>query len=204
MRTHGWGGQMPANDQEAIARILAATRQVIDQRGAATGLADVARTLGVTRQTVYRYFSSTEALLTATALDAVGAFLDRLTAHLEGITAPDEALVEGMATVLEQLPRDNYVGLLLTPGQVSLPAVGSFTSDVGRQFVRAMIERLDVDWSAAGYDSALLDIVGEIVLRTLQSMVLDPGSPARDSAELRAFLDRWAGTSIRGLAGDTA
>ncbi|GAA1482766.1 TetR/AcrR family transcriptional regulator [Gordonia sinesedis] len=199
MRTHGWGGQIPATDEEAIARILAATREVIDQRGAATGLADVARTLGVTRQTVYRYFGSTEALLTATALDAIDGFLDRLIDHLGGITEPDKALVEGIATVLERLPRDKHVGLLLAPGRVNLPAVGGFTSEVGRQFVGTMMERLDVDWDGGGYDTNALDIIGEIVLRTMQSMVLDPELPEWDHADLRVFVDQWSGAAIREL-----
>ncbi|WP_244438602.1 helix-turn-helix domain-containing protein, partial [Mycolicibacterium septicum] len=63
MRTHGWAGSTPATDEEAIARILAAAGKAIDERGADFSIADVARTLGVTRQTVYRYFPSTDALL---------------------------------------------------------------------------------------------------------------------------------------------
>ncbi|NED63627.1 helix-turn-helix transcriptional regulator, partial [Streptomyces sp. SID10244] len=113
MRTHGWGGRVPRNDDEATARILAATRTVIDRRGASTSIADVARELDVTRQTVYRYFASTEVLLSATALDAVGALLDRMTERLRGITAADGAVVEGVAGVLEELRDDDYVGLLL-------------------------------------------------------------------------------------------
>ena len=54
MRTHGWAGSTPASDGEAVARILAAARKAIDARGADISIADVARTLGVTRQTVYR------------------------------------------------------------------------------------------------------------------------------------------------------
>ena len=45
MRTHGWGGNPPRDDDEAVARILAATRESIDVRGSSTGLADVARAL---------------------------------------------------------------------------------------------------------------------------------------------------------------
>ena len=45
-------------------------RQCIDAKGARASIMDVAQSLGVTRQTVYRYFSSTAALLTAAAIDA--------------------------------------------------------------------------------------------------------------------------------------
>lgn len=104
MRTRGWGGNVPASDEEAVARILQATRQTIDERGEQTSIADVARMLGVTRQTVYRYFPSTEELLAATAADGAGAFLDQLAEALAGMTDPGEAVAEGVALTLERLP----------------------------------------------------------------------------------------------------
>lgn len=199
MRTHGWGGRVPRNDDEATARILAATRTIIDRRGASTSIADVARELDVTRQTVYRYFASTEELLSATALDAVGALLDRMTERLRGITAADDAVVEGVAGVLEELRDDDYVGLLFRDDRLSVPVVGEITSEIGRVFARSMVDRMDVDWAGSGYTDRELDVVIEIVLRTLQSMVIDPGSPPRSAAALREFLDAWMGASIRGL-----
>ncbi|GAB85318.1 TetR/AcrR family transcriptional regulator [Gordonia rubripertincta] len=199
MRTHGWGGQVPVNDAEAVARILAATRTTIDRRGTATSIADVARELGVTRQTVYRYFSGTEELLSATALDAVGGLLERVMTRLAGMTSPDAAIVEGIAAVLEELAEDDYVGVLLRADKLSVPVVGGFTSDDARRFARTMVDRLEASWDDHGYDDAALDLIAEIVLRTLQSMVLDAMSH-RTGAELRAVLDAWAGAAVRELA----
>lgn len=199
MRTHGWGGNVPVNDEDAVARILAAARETIDRGGPGTGLADVARTLGVTRQTVYRYFRSTDELLSATAIDAVGALLGRIEERLRGITAPDEAVVEGLAVCLAELGDDRYVGLLLRADRLSVPVVGEITSEMARQFARSMVDRMDVDWVGAGYRFAEIEDIIEIVLRTLQSMVLDPGQPPRSDIELRAFLDRWVGAAVRGL-----
>ncbi|WP_124711507.1 TetR/AcrR family transcriptional regulator [Gordonia insulae] len=199
MRTHGWGGRVPVNDEEAVARILAAARETIDREGAGTGLADVARTLGVTRQTVYRYFGSTEELLAATAFDAVGALLDRIETRLRGITEPDTAVVEGLVVCLAELAEDEYVGLLLRADRLSVPVVGEITSEAGRQFARSMVDRMDVDWVGAGYRFAEIEDIVEIVLRTLQSMILDPGEPLRSADELRVFLDRWVGAAIRAL-----
>jgi AcrR family transcriptional regulator len=79
MRAHGWGGDPPADAEQARARIVAATVRCIERFGPQkTHLADVATELGVTRQTVYRYFTTTEDLLAATAVDAAGVFLDRV------------------------------------------------------------------------------------------------------------------------------
>ena len=117
MRTHGWSGSAPATDEEAISRILDAAGKAIDARGSDFSIADVARTLGVTRQTVYRYFPSTDTLLVAAAVHAASGFQERLAAHLRGITDPAEAVTEGVATALEWLPEDKHLGLLIMPGR---------------------------------------------------------------------------------------
>ncbi|MCV7280538.1 TetR/AcrR family transcriptional regulator [Mycolicibacterium flavescens] len=195
MRTHGWSGSAPSTDEEAVARILDAAGNAIDARGADFSITDVARTLGVTRQTVYRYFPSTDALLQASAQRAATGFLDRLAAHLQGVTEPDEAVAEGIATALEWLPEDKHIGLLLTPGRA-----GAFsqtvTSDVALQFANSMLRRFDVDWGARGFDDDDLDELAEHLLRIIQSFVIDPGRPPRRGPQLRAYLRRWVGAAL--------
>lgn len=196
MRTHGWSGSAPATDEEAIARILDAAGTAIDSRGADFSISDVARTLGVTRQTVYRYFPSTDALLVAAAVHAASGFLDRLAAHLQGMTEPSEAVAEALATALEWLPQDKHLGLLISPG---LPTAHteSVTSDVALDFARSMVRRFDIDWMALGFTDDDLDELAEHLLRIIQSFVVDPGRPPRKGAELRDYLRRWVGGAIR-------
>ncbi|MFT4127387.1 MAG: helix-turn-helix domain-containing protein [Gordonia sp. (in: high G+C Gram-positive bacteria)] len=199
MRTHGWGGCVPATDDEAIGRILAATREVIDERGAATTLADVARLLGVTRQTVYRYFPSTEALLAATALDATEEFMAGIATRLVGVGEPDVAVIMGVTAVLDTLADDRYMGILLQPGHQSIGAIGQFTSAGARAFARSMVDRMDVDWMGCGYADDDIDLVVEIILRTLQSMIIDPGGDRLSVTDRALLLDRWLGAAVRGL-----
>src|SRR5882672_12215539 len=144
MRTHGWGGSAPASDEEAVNRILAAASTAIDAHGADISIADIARTLGVTRQTVYRYFPSTDALLVAAAVHAASGFQDRLATHLRGITDPADAVAEAVATTIEWLPDDKQIGLLLMPGQPN-PHTESVTSDVAQDFAHSMLRQFDVD-----------------------------------------------------------
>lgn len=195
MRTHGWSGSTPASDEEAMARILIAAGNAIDERGADFSIADVARTLGVTRQTVYRYFPSTDALLVASAVHAAGDFLDRLAAHVDGVTDPVEAVTECIATSLEWLPKDKHIGLLVAPGRPNAHTE-SVTSDVAVDFARTMLRRLDVDWAAVGYTDPELDELAEHVLRIIQSFVVDPGRPPRTGAALRSYLMRWVGSAV--------
>jgi AcrR family transcriptional regulator len=195
MRTHGWSGSAPASDEEAIARILTAAGRAIDERGADISIADVARTLGVTRQTVYRYFPSTDALLVAAAVHTTDDFLDRLSAHLHGVTDPVDAVTEGIATALEWLPRDKHIGLLIEPGQANAHTE-SVTSDIAVQFAKSMLHRFDVDWGHLGYDDADLDDLAEHLLRIIQSFVIDPGRPPRTGERLRSYLRRWVGSTV--------
>lgn len=193
MRTHGWGGAAPATDDEAKARILAAASAAIDVRGPDLSIADVARTLGVTRQTVYRYFPSTDALLVAAALDAADGFLDRLAAHVVGITDPADAVTEGIATALEWLPHDKHIGLLLAPDRDNA-FTANVTSDVAVQFASSMLRRFDVDWTATGFSDNELAELAEHLLRIIQSFVIDPGR--RRGRQLREYLRRWVGSTL--------
>lgn len=199
MRTHGWGGAAPATYDEAKARILAAAGEAIDARSAEVSIADVARTLGVTRQTVYRYFPSTDALLVAAAMAAANGFLDRLAAHLVGVTDPSEAVTEGIATALEWLPHDKHMGLLLAPDRDNA-FTATVTSDVAVQFAHSLLRRFDVDWAAVGFSDDDLDELAEHLLRIIQSFVIDPGRPPRRGDQLRRYLRRWVGAALTAAA----
>jgi AcrR family transcriptional regulator len=196
VRTHGWSGSAPATDEEAIARILDAAGQAVDAQGADFSIADVARTLGVTRQTVYRYFPSTDALLVAAAVHAASGFQDRLATHLRDITDPADAVAEALATTLEWLPDDKHLGLLLRPGRPN-PHTESVTSDIAQDFARSMLRQFDVDWVGLGFTDSELDELAEHLLRIIQSFIIDPGRPPRQRDELRDYLRRWVGAAIQ-------
>ncbi len=198
MRRHGWSGDIPADDDEAVARIIDAARTAIDERGTVS-VSEVAQTLGVTRQTIYRYFPTHEALLGATALSAVEGFLNRLAAHLGSITDPTEAVVEGIAYTYEQLAHDKYLSLVLQPGKASALTAG-VTSDMAISFGRSILQRFEVDWAAAGFAEGTLDELVEVMLRMLQSLIVDPGRPARTGDRLRRFLADWIAPSVRAHA----
>ena len=160
-----------------------------------TGLCDVADELGVTRQTVYRYFAGTDDLLAAVARSAGGSYLDRLARHLAQVTDPVEVVVEALVFTIERLPAERYLGVLLTAGRSGQFFAG-VTSPAAIEFARSLLERTAVDWEEAGYSRAELDELGEFALRVLQSLVLDPGTPPRSGPALRDFLRRWAGPAI--------
>jgi AcrR family transcriptional regulator len=195
MRSRGWAGATPASDEEAIARILNAVDEVVAEHGPAIRLADIARKLGVTRQTVYRYFPNADALLIASAMRAVDGFIDQVAEHVRGLNDPVTAVVESVAFGVENLTGDPQLENLLTRRQDDEDVV-SLTSDTAVTFCMSVFHRLEVDWKLHGFDPNALGELAEMTLRTVQSLLIDPGQQPRDGIELRRFITRWLGPAI--------
>jgi len=206
MRAHGWAGSPPTDAVEARSRILGATRDRLTALGT-TSTAEVAEHLGVTRQTVYRYFPTTEDLLNAAATEAVAELTTDLVGHVRAHLAATrgdagDAVVEGVAYVFEHLRDDPALNRLLAPGRLS-GTVADLTSTSSIDIGRTLIAGFGIDWEALGWDEARQRELVEHLLRTLQSLVLDPGDPARSGRELRAYLQRWLAPALR-LPGNRA
>jgi AcrR family transcriptional regulator len=195
MRSRGWAGATPASDEEAIARILDAVDEVVAEHGSAIRLADVARRLGVTRQTVYRYFPNADALLIASAMRAADGFIDQLVDRVGGLNDPVTAVVECVSFGVESLAGDPQLESLLTRRPEGEAAV-SLTADTAIAFCLSVFHRLDVDWKLHGFDATALRELAEMTLRTAQSLMTDPGQPAREGVPLRRFVARWLGPAI--------
>ncbi|HEX4190917.1 MAG TPA: TetR/AcrR family transcriptional regulator [Marmoricola sp.] len=200
MRSHGWGGTPPADAEEARARILTATRERLAELGS-TSTSEVAEQLAVTRQTVYRYFPTTEELLNAAAIDAVAdltaGLVDHVRAHLD-TTAGDagDAAVELVAYVYEHLREDPALNRMLAPGRLS-GTVADLTAPTSIALGQTLLSSLGIDWDAAGLDEPGQAELVEHLLRTLQTLVLDPGDPPRSGVDLRAYLQRWLAPALR-------
>lgn len=194
-RRRGWGGSPPASDEEASARIVAAAVDLIGRTGSEISIADVAESLGVIRQTVYRYFPSSDALMRAAAIASVDGFLDRAAQHVNGIHDPVDAMTEGVVFTLTEVRRTPHLGILFSPGYPNLHA-DAMTSVEARAFGMTMISRFDVDWERYGYDDAALHDLVEYLLRTMQSFFISPGDPPRSDDDLRRYLRRWMGPAI--------
>lgn len=200
MRAHGWAGSPPADATEARTRLLDTTRELLTEFGS-TSTAEVAERLGITRQTAYRYFPTTEDLLNAAAMTAVAelttGMVDHVRAHLTATNGDaGDAVVEGVAYVFEHLRDDPALNRLVAPGRLS-GTVADLTSSTSIDMGRALIAGFGIDWEGLGWDETRQRELVEHLLRTLQSLVLDPGDPARSGAELRGYLQRWLAPALR-------
>lgn len=204
MRTHGWAGELPRDEEQARGRILSATRECMAS-GGAPGISDVARAVGISRQTVYRYYGTTEDLLDAATLDAVAELIEQLSQHAETVLlAADldhaDALVEVLLWVYLRLQDDPILVRLVSPGRLSR-SVRDLTAASSISLGQTLLDRMPIDWQELGVDGPQRTELVEHLLRMLQTLVLDPGE--RTPEQLRAYLNRWLAPAIRALAPDT-
>ena len=201
MRTHGWAGELPHDEQQARARILAVARRLM-AGGDTPGVAEVARAVGVSRQTVYRYYRSAEDLLDAAALDAVGELVDHLAAHVaeflrEPGTDHADAMVEVVLWVYLHLHDDPVMVRLVSPGRLSA-SLRALTAPSSLSLGQVLLDQMPIDWERLGLGGPQRAELVEHLLRMLQSLVLDPGD--RSLEEQRQYLGRWLAPAVRALA----
>jgi AcrR family transcriptional regulator len=196
VRRHGWAGSPPADELEARTRIVGAAIRCVDHYGPdRLTLSEVAKQLGVTRPTVYRYYSGIDDLLAAVGAVAAQEFLDELTEHLKGVLHPAEWVVEALASAIELLPKRPYLTLLLVAGHAETFARG-VTSPLSMGIGRDLFKRSHLNWVATGFDEDELDELIELMLRIFQSMIVNPPVPPRTGSELRNYLRRWIAPAI--------
>jgi AcrR family transcriptional regulator len=195
MRRRGWAGSPPKDDQEARDRIVEAAAHCVDRLGAnAFSLSEVANELGVSRPTVYRYFPSTDDLLSAVGQFVMQEFSDLMQAHLNCIVDPAEWVVEGIAIAVEWLPSRQHLILLLTTGRSELFARG-FTSPTAVAMTRETLRQSSIDWEAHGFSENEIDELVHLMLRLIASMLIDPPD-AGSTSELRRYLRRWIAPAV--------
>ena len=180
MRTHGWAGNPPSTDAEAYERIIDGAAACIDRVGADFDMAMVAREIGITRQTLYRYFANRDALIAGATTRAGLPLVERLLAVLAA-EHNDHPMVEAMMFCLDEVPKDRMLSVLFAPNSFN-PAV---VSQAALEFTLAVVNQLPHD---VGLPTDSSKAVIEMVLRLLQSLLADPTTATRDRDDLRHFL----------------
>ncbi|AZG46356.1 TetR/AcrR family transcriptional regulator [Gordonia insulae] len=195
-RRTGWGGVLPIDDADAVARILAAARTVIESEGAGVSVTLVAQELQVTRQTVYRYFAGVQELLQAVALDSGRTAAPTIIDRVRAMTDPAAIVVELVASAIEILTTDKVLVFLLGPGASTGLLGGSMTGVPARDQARSILDELEFDWRKLGFDDTTFDGLIEWCLLVIGAYIHRPDDeiPAPDA--LRAYLSVWMRPSI--------
>lgn len=202
MGHHGWQGNPPRTEAEARDRIVDAAARCLEKFGPAkTTLSDVASELGVTRQTVYRYYANLAELFAAVAQAGLDDFVDRMQRHLSTCATPSEVAVESVVFAVRSIPRERHIGALFQAGETEV-----FSRDVTSAMAVAVgadiLRRTPVDWSAVGVADEELDGLAEILMRLFVSFLQYPADPPRSEDELRTLVRRWLGPAFTSSARD--
>jgi len=191
MRKASWGGlPPPGDDAEARRRLIEATLRCSERFGPErVTLGDVAEEAGVTRPTVYRYFDTGEELLRAAFVVATGGILERTVAHARSFAEAGERFVEAFVYLWREIPADPHLGPIFTRGEEGRRARSNLLSELSLEVGSRLLRSLSDDWGRLKPEE--LDEFLEILIRLLDSFLLEPGPHPRDEDELRAFLRRW-------------
>ena len=197
MGHHGWQGNPPRSEDEARQRIVAATASCVEQFGPAkTTLSDVANELGVTRQTVYRYYANLAELLGAVARAGLEDFVERMERHLAGCATPAEAAIESVVYAVQAIPDERHIGALFQAGETDVFSRG-VTSSMAVSVGADILRRLPFDWAEIGVADDELEGLAEILMRLFVSFLQYPADPPRSEEELRVLVRRWLGPALR-------
>jgi TetR/AcrR family transcriptional regulator, mexCD-oprJ operon repressor len=181
--------------QRVADAILGAAAGVLARRGHEASMNEVAAAAGVARATLYRYFSSRQALVEELADVAIGAAGARLASARIDEVAPEEAIVRAVRALV-----DVGAPFLVVARERVRPDPQQFEHNLTDP-LRRMVERAQRDgvlredlpaaWLAESLVGLLVNILSarpdldrEDVVETVTSLFLD-GARARASAALR-------------------
>jgi AcrR family transcriptional regulator len=194
---HGWQGNPPRTEDEARQRIIAATTSCVEKFGSTkTTVSVVAAELGITRQTVYRYYPSHAELLAAVAQAGLDDFVERMVTHLSAFDTPADVAIESIVFAVEAIPQEPSIGLLFQAGETevfSRGVISSLAVSVGADILR----RIPVDWSDIGVEDQELEGLAEILMRLFDSFLQYPGDPPISADDLRVLVRRWLGPALQ-------
>ena len=187
---------------ETSERILAAAAQQVEDFGLRRfTIDDVARRLGVSRVTIYRYFPKRDRLVEAVLLREQHRFLDHVGTAVAPCPTLEEKLVEGVVFALGYLRRHRLLQRVLrTEPELILPALTTRAGPVlaaGRQFIADTARQDD----GLALTPTELEVVSELLARAVLSFLLTPDSVLgmRSDEQVRAFAEHYLAPTLRAL-----
>lgn len=181
----------PGSD-ETRERLIAATTECLKRFGIAkTGVIDIVRQAGSSRQTAYRYFSGRRDLIYNAILRASGGLLARVPDAVAEFEDPADILVESIVFLLKELPRDEVLSQAFGPGALeTLQPIGTDQPDTAR-LARASLDpyRRAVGEISDEETTLLSEHVNRIVLSAM--LLADGDRLLRADDKARAKLHSW-------------
>lgn len=176
----------PSN--ETRQRVLEAAIACVKQWGIEkTSLLDIARQAGVTRPTVYRYFTSREDVLSAALLQSAAAMARRLIAHIEGESDPAERFVRAILFLLDDVPKEPQLSIMTLSSLATYVSEDALINAEG--FGLSLLLMKQILAGVAMTEEAWREVT-EATIRMLLSLLNMAGPVKRDEEQMRGFIIR--------------
>ncbi len=181
-----WGGNSP-QAEAARARLLEATCRCIEREGlGGASIAAIAAEAGVSRQTVYRYFSGRDELAKRAIFATAEALQEKIANQVALLSDPADVIVEGVVLGLAGVRSDGVLRAIWDTDSPDGTVAEIFTHPRGIAWVRQANARAI---ELAGWDEDFANSAMEFVLRVALSLLIS-AQPERSADQLRAFLYR--------------
>ena len=192
-------------DDETAARILGAAVEQAEDFGLRRFTMDgVARRVGVSRVTIYRYFPKKDQLVTALIMRELRRFLTRLDQVIEAEATSEAKLVQGVLFCLRYLREHGLLNRLLrTEPELILPYLTTKAGTViaaARDWIAGLI-KAEVAHGRIALPDQDIEVLAELLVRIVISLVLTTESVLPlDSAEgQRRLVELYLQPSITAL-----
>jgi AcrR family transcriptional regulator len=165
-------------DDETAARILGAAVEQAEDFGLRRFTMDgVARRVGVSRVTIYRYFPKKDQLINALIMRELRRFLTKLDVVIEAEPTSEAKLVQGVLFCLRHLREHGLLNRLLrTEPELILPYLTTKAGTVvaaARGWIARLI-RVEVSEGRISLPDQDIEVLAELLVRTVISLVLTP------------------------------
>lgn len=169
-------------------RIIDATLVCLDRWGLEkTSLHDIAREAGVTRPTVYSYFTNRDEVVQAAMIQGGQRFGLKLLNHINQFSTHKERLLEAVLFAYKNMPQEPYLKLVKNAGMANMINEQAITSPEGREICRALFQ--EILRHDKKYQKEMDEIV-EVTTRFLLSLLLVEGAIKRNDKQMREFLEK--------------
>lgn len=192
-RLSRWGASIPADRDSARDRLLDAAERCLEHQGlGGTTMDDIGRQAGVSRATVYRYFSSREAVISGVILRATERYLGRIAPRITAHTDLGSALVDFVGITLRAAHREPIIGLLFGSDlELAVVGLGEATSASLFELVTEFLRPVFVAHWSDIEPGVSVDDASEWVVRTILSLLTVRGPRERSKDGLAAYLARF-------------
>jgi AcrR family transcriptional regulator len=180
-----WSGDLPASEDEARRRIMAAAVRCVQKYGVdGTSTRLIADEAGVSRPTLYAYFENREEIVEQAAEAAVQGIVARMGEHTRTFTTAAERAVEALVFAVEEIRSEPAMAVFFQPGKVRLGPITAEELWFARTALAPVAELHEPLRDR-------LDEAAELFVRTMISWLMRGPAIPRTHAEDRAFLGRW-------------